>query len=76
VISFHSLEDRVVKTTFRDLANPCVCPPDSPICVCGRVPRAKLVTRKPVSPTEAELSRNARARSANLRIIEKLEAAQ
>ncbi len=76
VISFHSLEDRVVKTTFRDLANPCVCPPDSPLCVCGRVPRAKLVTRKPVSPTEAELSRNARARSANLRIIEKLEAAQ
>jgi 16S rRNA (cytosine1402-N4)-methyltransferase len=76
VISFHSLEDRVVKTTFRDLANPCVCPPDSPMCVCGKVPVARLVTRKPVSPTEAELSRNARARSANLRILEKLEAAQ
>ena len=76
VISFHSLEDRVVKTTFRNLADPCVCPPDSPLCVCGRAPSAKLVTRKPVSPTEAELSRNPRARSANLRIIEKLEAAQ
>lgn len=76
VISFHSLEDRVVKTTFRDLANPCVCPPDSPLCVCGRTPVAKLVTRKPVSPTEAELLRNPRARSASLRILEKLEAAQ
>lgn len=76
VISFHSLEDRVVKTTFRALANPCVCPPDSPLCVCGRAPVARLVTRKPVSPTEAELLSNPRARSANLRILEKLEAAQ
>jgi len=76
VISFHSLEDRVVKTTFRNLADPCVCPPDSPVCVCGRAPSAKLITRKPVFPTEAELSRNPRARSANLRILEKLEAAQ
>jgi 16S rRNA (cytosine1402-N4)-methyltransferase len=76
VISFHSLEDRVVKNTFKDLAYPCVCPPDSPMCVCGRVPQAKLVRRKPVSPSESELLRNPRARSANLRILEKLEVAQ
>jgi 16S rRNA (cytosine1402-N4)-methyltransferase len=76
VISFHSLEDRVVKNTFRDLANPCTCPPDSPVCVCGRVPTVKLVTRKPIQPSESELSRNPRARSANLRILSKLEDAQ
>ncbi len=76
VIAFHSLEDRVVKNTFRDLANPCVCPPDSPICVCGRKPLGKLVTRKPIQASEAELSQNPRARSATLRILSKLEAAQ
>jgi len=76
VISFHSLEDRVVKNTFRALANPCVCSPDSPVCVCGRAPTVRLVTRKPIQPSEAELSRNPRARSANLRILSKLEDAQ
>jgi 16S rRNA (cytosine1402-N4)-methyltransferase len=76
VISFHSLEDRVVKNAFRSLANPCVCPPDSPICVCGRLPEIKVVTRKPISASETELTENPRARSAALRVAEKLEASR
>ena len=76
VISFHSLEDRVVKNAFRSLANPCVCPPDSPICVCGRLPEIKVVTRKPISASETELTENPRARSASLRVAEKLEASR
>jgi 16S rRNA (cytosine1402-N4)-methyltransferase len=76
VISFHSLEDRVVKLTFRSLAYPCVCPPDSPVCVCGRLPEVKAVTRKPISASDAELTENPRARSASLRVVEKLEASR
>ncbi len=72
VISFHSLEDRIVKEQFRTWAKGCTCPPDFPICVCGKVPLVRLVTRKPIVATEAELTENPRARSAKLRCIEKL----
>ena len=72
VIAFHSLEDRVVKNTFRALINPCTCPPSFPVCVCGKVATVKAVTRKPVTASPEELSENPRARSATLRIIEHL----
>lgn len=72
VLTFHSLEDRIVKNTFRRLANPCTCPPDIPVCVCGKVASVRLVTRKPVTASEAELNENPRARSANLRAVEKI----
>lgn len=72
VISFHSLEDRMVKVMFRDFATGCICPPELPICRCGREPEGKLVTRKPIEPTEGEVEANPRARSAKLRVIEKL----
>lgn len=72
VISFHSLEDRIVKDTFRDLSTGCVCPPKFPVCVCGRLPSARLLARKPVTATPEELDRNPRARSAKLRAIEKI----
>lgn len=72
VISFHSLEDRRVKTFFRDLSTGCVCPPRIPKCVCNQVPRARLVTRKAVTPSEDEVRENPRARSAKLRAIEKI----
>lgn len=72
IITFHSLEDRIVKNTFRDLANPCTCPPDMPICVCGKKPTVKLITRKPVTASLEELTENPRARSASLRVLEKL----
>lgn len=71
VVTFHSLEDRIVKRKLRDFASGCVCPPEFPVCVCGRTPRMKLVTRKPVVPGEAELDENPRARSAKLRVAEK-----
>ena len=70
VIAFHSLEDRVVKQTFQTLANPCTCPKQFPVCVCGKKPTASLVTRKPVTAAEEELNENPRSRSATLRIIE------
>ena len=72
IISFHSLEDRLVKTAFGAWAKGCTCPPDFPVCVCGRTPRARLVGRRPITPGEEELTENARARSAKLRIAEKL----
>lgn len=72
VIAFHSLEDRIVKNAFRTMADPCVCPKNLPVCVCGRKPSVRLVTRKPIVASEAELQRNPRARSATLRIVEKL----
>ena len=71
VIAFHSLEDRIVKNTFRELQNPCTCPKNMPICVCGKVPQLRIITRKPITASEAELERNPRARSATLRIGEK-----
>jgi 16S rRNA (cytosine1402-N4)-methyltransferase len=72
VITFHSLEDRIVKEAFRRRENPCVCPEGSPVCVCGKTPDAKRVNRKPITPDEAEIGENPRARSAKLRIVEKL----
>ncbi len=72
VITFHSLEDRVTKQFMRDKAQGCTCPKDFPVCVCGNVPQAKIITRKPILPSKEELERNPRARSAKLRILEKL----
>lgn len=72
VITFHSLEDRMVKLRFRELCEGCTCPKDFPVCVCGKTPRARSVTRKPIVPDETELSENPRSRSAKLRIIEKI----
>ena len=72
VIAFHSLEDRVVKNTFKSLADPCTCPKNFPVCVCGKKPTVKQITRKPITASEEELSENPRARSATLRILEKL----
>lgn len=71
VITFHSLEDRLVKTTFRKNENPCICPDSFPVCVCGRVSRGRVVTRKPILPGEKELAENSRSRSARLRVFEK-----
>ncbi len=71
-ISFHSLEDRIVKTTFADLCRGCVCPPEFPVCVCGRKPAAEHVTKKPIVPSASETAENPRARSAKLRAIRKL----
>lgn len=67
VITFHSLEDRIVKTVFRRLEHPCVCPPGLPVCGCGKVPELEVITRKPVLPTKTEISENPRSRSAKLR---------
>ena len=72
VISFHSLEDRIVKTALADFAKGCTCPPDFPVCVCGKTPVVRLVTRKPITADADELERNPRARSAKLRVAEKL----
>ena len=72
VITFHSLEDRIVKNAMANAAKGCTCPPSFPVCVCGKKPLVKLVTRKPIVSGEEELERNPRARSAKLRICEKL----
>ncbi len=72
VITFHSLEDRVVKQFMKDKAQGCTCPKDFPVCICGNTPKVRIITRKPILPSEEELSRNPRARSAKLRIAEKL----
>lgn len=71
IITFHSLEDRIVKTAFRRNENPCTCPPDFPVCVCGKKPVGRVVTRKPILPTEKEMEENPRSKSAKLRIFEK-----
>lgn len=71
IITFHSLEDRIVKNRFRINENPCVCPPDFPVCVCGRKSQGKVVTRKPILPSEEELQENSRSKSAKLRVFEK-----
>ena len=72
VITFHSLEDRIVKNAMAEAAKGCTCPPNFPVCVCGNKPKVKLITRKPIVSGEEELERNPRARSAKLRICEKL----
>ncbi len=71
VITFHSLEDRIVKQAFAEWCRGCICPPDFPVCVCGNEPKARLVTRKPILPTKQELAENPRSQSAKLRILEK-----
>lgn len=71
IITFHSLEDRIVKTRFRDNENPCICPPDFPVCVCGRKSKGRVITRKPVVPAEKELEENKRAKSSKLRVFER-----
>lgn len=72
VITFHSLEDRIVKRAFADMARPCVCPPQMPICTCGKVATMEVVTRKPLVPTASEIDKNPRARSAKLRVAERI----
>ena len=74
VITFHSLEDRIVKTAFQKAAQGCTCPKDFPVCVCGKKPKVKIITRKPIVPDSREVAENARARSAKLRVCEKLGA--
>lgn len=71
IITFHSLEDRIVKSRFRVNENPCTCPPDFPVCVCGKVSKGTVVTRKPILPTEEEILENKRSKSAKLRVFEK-----
>jgi 16S rRNA (cytosine1402-N4)-methyltransferase len=71
IITFHSLEDRLVKNAFRKSENPCTCPPEFPVCVCGKKPLGKCTTRKPVLPGTEELAENSRSKSAKLRVFEK-----
>lgn len=73
IITFHSLEDRIVKRIFRRNENPCTCPPDFPKCVCGKVSKGKVITKKPILPSEEELEENRRSKSAKLRIFEKAQ---
>lgn len=71
IITFHSLEDRIVKTSFRKNENPCTCPKEFPVCVCGNISKGKVITRKPILPSEEELEENKRAKSAKLRVFER-----
>lgn len=71
IITFHSLEDRIVKTRFRINENPCTCPPEFPVCVCGKKSKGKVITRKPILPSEEEILQNSRSKSAKLRVFEK-----
>lgn len=72
VITFHSLEDRIVKHAFRELENPCTCPPEFPVCVCGKIPYGRAVPRKAILPSEEELAANSRSKSAKLRVFERI----
>jgi len=71
IITFHSLEDRLVKNAFRRNENPCICPPEFPVCTCGRVSKGRVVTKKPILPGEEEIAENSRSKSAKLRVFEK-----
>ncbi len=73
IITFHSLEDRIVKSAFRKAENPCICPPSFPMCTCGRVPKGKMITKKPIQPSDSELAENKRSKSAKLRVFEKAQ---
>lgn len=73
IITFHSLEDRIVKSAFRKNENPCTCPPDFPVCVCGQVSQGRVITKKPILPSEGEMEANKRAKSAKLRVFSKTE---
>ncbi|MBR4880433.1 MAG: 16S rRNA (cytosine(1402)-N(4))-methyltransferase RsmH [Clostridia bacterium] len=72
IITFHSLEDRIVKQAFNKLSSGCTCPPDFPVCVCGNKPKGRVITRKPILPSDRELEENSRSKSAKLRIFEKI----
>jgi len=72
IITFHSLEDRIVKTAFNKLENPCICPPEAPICICGKISYLKVITRKPITASIEEIEKNPRSRSAKLRVAEKI----
>lgn len=72
IITFHSLEDRIVKTAFRRNENPCTCPPDFPVCVCGKISKGKVITKKPILPSGDELAVNKRSKSAKLRVFERI----
>ncbi len=72
IITFHSLEDRIVKQAFRRFENPCTCPPSAPICICGKVPKAKILTKKPLTASDQEAAENSRSNCAKLRCIEKI----
>ena len=71
IITFHSLEDRIVKNAFRKNENPCTCPSHFPICVCGKISKGRVVTKKPILPSEKELEENSRSKSAKLRVFER-----
>ena len=71
IITFHSLEDRIVKNNFKRNQDPCTCPKDFPVCVCGQVSKGKVITRKPILPSDEELEENSRSRSAKLRVFER-----
>ena len=73
IITFHSLEDRIVKVNFKRNENPCICPPEFPVCVCGKKSKGRVVTRKPILPSEEELEENSRSKSAKLRVFEKVK---
>jgi 16S rRNA (cytosine1402-N4)-methyltransferase len=73
IITFHSLEDRMVKTSFKQNENPCTCPPEFPVCVCGKVSKGKVITKKPILPGKQELEENSRSKSAKLRVFEKVK---
>ena len=73
IITFHSLEDRIVKTNFKRNENPCTCPPDFPVCVCGKVSKGRVITRKPILPSVEEMDENPRSKSAKLRVFEKTD---
>lgn len=72
IITFHSLEDRIVKIRFKNNENPCICPPSFPACVCGKVPKGRVITRKPIVPTDEEIDENSRSKSSKLRVFERV----
>ena len=71
IITFHSLEDRIVKSSFRKNEHPCICPPEFPVCVCGKQSKGIVITRKPILPSQEELEENSRSKSAKLRVFER-----